>query len=76
MSFSMREGIIAGAALVLGAGGMAFALTAGGMGGEANVEKSIRSYLLKHPDTDCRFDCVLIDGNKLEWLRNAFSADD
>ena len=33
-------------------------------------------YLLKHPDTDCRFDCVLIDGNKLEWLRNAFSADD
>ena len=35
-----------------------------------------RHYLLKHPDTDCRFDCVLIDGNKLEWLRNAFSADD
>ena len=50
MSFSMREGIIAGAALVLGAGGMAFALTAGGMGGEVNVEKSIRAYLLKHPE--------------------------
>ncbi len=33
-------------------------------------------YLLKHPDTDCRFDCVLIDGDKLEWLRDAFSADD
>ena len=33
-------------------------------------------YLLKHPDTDCRFDCILIDGDKLEWLRNAFSADD
>ena len=33
-------------------------------------------YLLKHPDTDCRFDCVLMDGDRLEWLRNAFSADD
>ena len=33
-------------------------------------------YLLKHPDTDCRFDCVLIEGDRLEWLRNAFSADD
>ena len=33
-------------------------------------------YLLKHPDYDCRFDCILIDGDRLEWLRNAFSADD
>ena len=33
-------------------------------------------FLVKHPDTDCRFDCILIDGDKLEWLRNAFSADD
>ena len=33
-------------------------------------------YLLKHPDADCRFDCILIDGDQLEWLRNAFSADD
>ena len=23
----------------------------------------------------CRFDCVLIDGDRLEWLKNAFSAD-
>jgi protein-disulfide isomerase len=50
MSLSAREGVIAGAALILGAGGMAFALTAGGIGGAANVEKSIRAYLLKHPE--------------------------
>lgn len=35
-----------------------------------------RHYLLGKPDCDCRFDCVLIDGGKLEWIRNAFSADD
>jgi putative endonuclease len=23
---------------------------------------------------DCRFDCVLIDGERIEWIRNAFSA--
>lgn len=31
----------------------------------------------KH-DRDCRFDCVLIDGadgQRIEWMRNAFSAD-
>lgn len=26
-------------------------------------------------DADCRFDCVLIDGQKIEWIRDAFSAD-
>ena len=33
-------------------------------------------YLLGKRDCDCRFDCVLIDGEKLEWIKNAFSADD
>ena len=33
-------------------------------------------YLLGKADCDCRFDCVLIDGEKLEWLKNAFAADD
>jgi putative endonuclease len=23
---------------------------------------------------DCRFDCVLIDGERIEWIRNAFPA--
>jgi putative endonuclease len=26
-------------------------------------------------DTDCRFDCILIDGHQIEWIRDAFSAD-
>ena len=33
-------------------------------------------YLLGKPVCDCRFDCVLIDGDKLEWIKNAFAADD
>jgi putative endonuclease len=35
-------------------------------------------YLLGKPDCDCRFDCVLLDGlntNRIEWIKNAFSAD-
>lgn len=27
-------------------------------------------------DFACRFDCVLFDGERLEWLRDAFRADD
>jgi putative endonuclease len=37
-----------------------------------------RHWLARHGDCDCRFDCVLIDGKnegeKLEWIRNAFDA--
>lgn len=33
-------------------------------------------YLAGRPPCDCRFDCVLIEQTHLEWLRNAFSADD
>jgi protein-disulfide isomerase len=50
VSFSRREGMIAGAALILGAGGMAFALTAGGFGGQADVEKTVRNYIMTHPE--------------------------
>ena len=35
-----------------------------------------RHYLLGKADCDCRFDCVLIDGERLEWVKNAFAADD
>lgn len=35
-----------------------------------------RHYLLGKADCDCRFDCVLIDGTRLEWVKNAFAADD
>src|SRR5574343_587250 len=34
-----------------------------------------RHYLAGKADCDCRFDCVLIDGGRLTWLRHAFSAD-
>ena len=27
------------------------------------------------PDADCRFDCVLIEGAQIEWIKNAFLAD-
>jgi putative endonuclease len=37
-----------------------------------------RHWLARHGDCACRFDCVLIDGThegeKLEWIRNAFDA--
>jgi putative endonuclease len=35
-----------------------------------------RHWLARHGDADCRFDCVLIDGGRLEWLRDAFAAGD
>ncbi len=35
-----------------------------------------RHYLAGRPECDCRFDCVLIDGKQLEWIRDAFAADD
>ncbi len=50
MSFTAREGMIAGAALILGAGGMAAAFTAGGLGGQAGVEKTVRNYILTYPE--------------------------
>lgn len=50
MSFDRRDWLIAGAALILGAGGMAFALTADGFGGQASVEKIVRSYIMTHPE--------------------------
>ena len=28
----------------------------------------------KHGD-DCRFDCILLDGKDIEWIRDAFSAE-
>jgi protein-disulfide isomerase len=50
MSFNRRDVMIAGAALILGAGGMAFAFTAGGFGGQAGVEKIVRNYIMTHPE--------------------------
>jgi putative endonuclease len=33
-----------------------------------------RHWLARHGEASCRFDCVLIDDGKLEWIRNAFDA--
>lgn len=38
-----------------------------------------RHYLAGKPECDCRFDCVLLDAldeKRIEWIKNAFSADD
>jgi putative endonuclease len=34
-----------------------------------------RHWLARHGEGDCRFDCVLIDGERLEWVRDAFRPD-
>ncbi len=57
----------------------------GGAGASINARKqqrlilAARHWLARHGECACRFDCVLIDGtnkgDKLEWLRDAFSAD-
>jgi len=55
----------------------------GGAGGSITVAKQRRiilaaqHYLLANAKahSDCRFDCVLLDGDSIEWIRDAFSAD-
>lgn len=34
-----------------------------------------RHWLAQHGELPCRFDAVAIDGEQLEWIRGAFSAD-
>lgn len=42
---------------------------------QRRIVLAARHYLAGQPDCDCRFDCVLLDGERLEWLKDAFSAD-
>ncbi len=46
---------------------------------QARLVLAARHWLLRHGERPCRFDCVLIEGaegaEKIEWLRDAFSAD-
>jgi putative endonuclease len=45
---------------------------------QARLILAAQHWLVRHGETLCRFDCVLFDGpepGKIEWLRNAFSAD-
>jgi len=43
---------------------------------QARIILAARHYLAGKPDCDCRFDCVLIDGGVLSWVRDAFAADE
>jgi putative endonuclease len=54
-------------------GGAGASITAGK---RRRIVLAAQHYLLAQPDCDCRFDCVLIDGDQLEWIKNAFAADD
>jgi len=55
----------------------------GGAGASITASKQRRiilaaqHYLAANTKTecDCRFDCVLLDGEKIEWIRDAFAAD-
>jgi putative endonuclease len=58
-------------------GGAAASITASK---QARIILAARHYLSANAATesDCRFDCVLLDSldeNRIEWLRDAFSAD-
>jgi putative endonuclease len=52
----------------------------GGAGASITAQKQARlalaaqHWLARHGEQACRFDCVLIDGGRLEWIRNAFDA--
>lgn len=42
---------------------------------QGRLIRAAEHYLLQHPShLPCRFDAVLIDGDNLQWLRNAFEA--
>lgn len=44
---------------------------------QGRIILAAQHYLARHNgfDADCRFDCILIDGQEIEWIRDAFSAD-
>lgn len=42
---------------------------------QAKLIRAAQHYLLQNPSSvACRFDAVLIDGNTMQWLRDAFDA--
>lgn len=42
---------------------------------QARLVLAARHWLARHGEQPCRFDCVVIDGGRLEWIRDAFGAD-
>ena len=53
-------------------GGAAASITAAK---QAKIVMAARHWLARHGEYPCRFDCVLLDGEHIEWLRDAFAAD-
>lgn len=53
-------------------GGAAASITAAK---RAKVVMAARHWLARHGEAPCRFDCVLLDGEHVDWLRDAFAAD-
>jgi putative endonuclease len=53
-------------------GGAAASITAAK---QAKIVMAARHWLARHGNATCRFDCVLLDGEHIEWLRDAFTAD-
>jgi putative endonuclease len=56
-------------------GGAAASITAAK---QARLILAARHWLLRHGETPCRFDCILLDGpgtQNITWLRDAFSTD-
>jgi len=42
---------------------------------QARVILAARHWLARHGEQPCRFDCLLLDGRDIEWLRDAFRPD-
>jgi putative endonuclease len=42
---------------------------------QARLITAARHWLARHGEAPCRFDCVLIDGDRTEWLKDAIAAD-
>lgn len=41
---------------------------------QQRISRAAQFYLIRHgyADIPCRFDVVAIDGNRIQWIRNAF----
>jgi len=47
-----------------------------GVAKQRRITLAARHWLARHGEAPCRFDCVVIDGGRLQWLRDAFTAGD
>lgn len=73
----MRDGRTLVFVEVRARGGMGFGGAAASITGakQARIILAAQHYLLRHGgDVPCRFDAVLVQAGRLEWLRGAFEA--